>query len=73
MDSLEKALSIEQKFSHRLFADCVKDLSQEQAQELAIQLHKQMMYKDNLYKEIFMAQERDVVDALFGASTATGK
>jgi hypothetical protein len=68
MDSLEQALSMEQKFSHRLFVDCVKELSLEQARELAIQLHKQMMYKDNLYKEIFMAQERDVVDALFGAS-----
>jgi hypothetical protein len=66
MDSLEQALSIEQQFSHRLFIDCVKDLSLEQAQELAIQLHKQMMYKDNLYKEIFIAQEKDVVDALFG-------
>lgn len=68
MDSLEKALSIEQKFSHRLFADCVKDLTQEQAQELAIQLHKQMMYKDNLYKEIILSQERDLVNSLFAGT-----
>jgi hypothetical protein len=68
MDSLEQTLSIEQQFSHRLFADCVRELSLEQARDLAIELHKQMMYKDNLYKEIILSQERDVVDALFGAN-----
>jgi hypothetical protein len=68
MDSLEQTLSMEQQFNHRLFVDCVQELSLEQAQDLAIQLHKQMMYKDNLYKEIIVSQGLDMVDALFGAN-----
>jgi hypothetical protein len=63
MDSLEQTLSMEQQFSHRLFVDCVQELSLEQAQDLAIQLHKQMMYK-----EIIVSQGLDMVDALFGAN-----
>lgn len=66
MDKLENQLSIEQEFSHRVFATKVKELSQEQAQELLVQLHKQMLYKDNIYKQLIVNQEKDIVDSLFG-------
>ena len=66
MDRLEENLSVEQKFNHRVFSDRVKQLTCEEAQELLIQMHKQMLFKDNLYRELFVSQEKDIVDALFG-------
>ena len=45
-------LSVEQEFSLRRFSDQVKHLSREQAQDLLIELNKQMMIKDNLYKQL---------------------
>ena len=66
MDKLENRLSIEQEFSHRVFAGKVKELSREEAQELLVQLHKQMLYKDNIYKQLILNQEKDIVDSLFG-------
>lgn len=65
MDQLENSLSVEQKFSHKVFSEQVKQLSSQQAQELLIQMHKQMLFKDNLYKELFLSQEKDIVNALF--------
>ena len=67
MDRLENSLSMEQELNHRIFSDRVKQLSREQAQDLLVQMHKQMMFKDNLYRELFLSQEKDIVDALFGA------
>lgn len=67
MDKLENSLSIEQELSHRVFSDRVQQLNQEEAQELLIQMHKQMLYKDNIYKELILNQEKDIVDMLFGA------
>ena len=67
MDRLENSLSMEQELSHRVFSDRVQQLSREEAQDLLVQMHKQMMFKDNLYKELFLSQEKDIVDALFGA------
>lgn len=67
MDKLENSLSIEQELNHRIFSDRVQHLSREDAQELLVQMHKQMLYKENLYKELFLSQEKDIVDALFGA------
>lgn len=66
MDRLENNLSIEQELSQRIFSDRVQQLSQSEAQELLIEMHKQMMYKENIYKQLFLHQERDIVDALFG-------
>ena len=66
MDRLESSLSMEQELNHRIFSDRVQELSREEAQELLIQMHKQMLYKDNVYKELFLSQEKDIVDALFG-------
>ncbi len=67
MDRLENDLSLEQKLDHRIFSDSVKELSLEDAQNLLVQMHKQMMFKDNLYKELFLSQGRDLIDALLGA------
>lgn len=67
MNNLNDTLSMEQEFNHRVFSERVKQLSREQAQDLLVQMHKQMLYKDNIYKELILGQERDIVDALFGA------
>ena len=68
MDSLNNSLSLEQQLNHRIFSDRVQHLSCAEAQELLIQMHKQMMFKDNLYKELFLSQEKDIVETLFGAT-----
>jgi hypothetical protein len=68
MDRLENSLSMEQEFNHKIFSDRVKELSREEAQELLVQMHKQMLYKDNVYKELFLSQEKDIIDALFGVN-----
>ncbi len=67
MNNLKNTLSLEQEFSHRSFSDRVKQLSHEEATELLIEMHKQMLYKDNVYKELILNQEKDIVDMLFGA------
>ncbi len=66
MNRLENSLSVEQEFNHKVFESRVKQLSREQAQELLVQMHKQMLYKENLYKKLFISQEKDIVDSLFG-------
>ena len=43
-------LSLEQEFQLKKFADQVQHLSREQAQELLIELHRQMMIKDKMYQ-----------------------
>jgi hypothetical protein len=68
MNRLENSLSIEQEFSHKIFNDQVKQLSREEAQELLVLMHKQMLYKDNVYKELFLSQEKDIIDTLFGVN-----
>ena len=45
-------LSLEQEFSLRTISSKVKNLSQQQAQELVVELQRQMMIKDNLYKRL---------------------
>ena len=66
MDHLKANLSVEQEFSHKIFCDRVKQLSCEQAQELLMQMHQQMLFKDNLYRDLFLSQEKEIVDSLFG-------
>ena len=51
MNHSEK-LSLEQEFSLRRFADQVRTLTPEQAQDLSLELYRQMMIKDNLYEDI---------------------
>ena len=67
MNQPTNQLTVEQEFQHRVFADTVQQLSHEQAQELLIQLHQQMLYKDNIYKELLLDRGKDIVDALFAA------
>ena len=45
-------LSLEQEFNLRRFADLIRILSSEQAQDLSLELYRQMMLKDNLYEEL---------------------
>lgn len=45
-------LTIEQKFHLRKVADQTKALSQQQAQELIVELQRQLMMKDNLFKQM---------------------
>ncbi|MDJ0569775.1 MAG: NblA/ycf18 family protein [Pleurocapsa sp. MO_192.B19] len=45
-------LSLEQEFELRKFADQVRTLSPEQAQDLSLEIYRQMMLKDNLYGEL---------------------
>lgn len=66
MDRQETQLTMEQQFNHKVFSDRVLHLSREDAHELLIQMHKQMLLKENIYKELFLSQEKDIVDALFG-------
>ena len=65
MNSLENSLSIEQELNHRIFSDRVQQLDRQEAQQLLVELHKQMLYKENIYKELFLNQEKDIVDTLF--------
>ncbi len=45
-------LSLEQELNLRRFAAQVRTLSSEQAQDLSLELYRQMMLKDNLYEEL---------------------
>ncbi|MGF1487154.1 MAG: NblA/ycf18 family protein [Prochloraceae cyanobacterium] len=45
-------LSLEQQFKKRRFADRVKSLSREEIEKLSIELYKQMMLKENMYKAL---------------------
>ncbi len=43
-------LSLEQEFNLRSFADQVQHMSREQAQDFLVNLYKQMMLKETMYK-----------------------
>jgi hypothetical protein len=45
-------LTLEQKFNLRVLVDQVRTLSAEQAQDLSIELYRQLMLKDNMYEEL---------------------
>ncbi len=47
-----KQLSLEQEFDLRRLTTQVRTLSPEQAQDLSLELYRQMMLKDNLYQEL---------------------
>lgn len=69
----EPDLSLEQKFSQRIFADQVQGMSREQAQEALVQLHEEIMIRENIYREILKdawgIEEDDwLSDSLFSAS-----
>lgn len=50
------SLSIEQEFHLKSFADQVKRMSQEQAQEFLIELHRQMIIKDKMYQHLIQQE-----------------
>lgn len=52
MMSEQTRLTVEQQFHLRKIADQTKALSQEQAQELIVELQRHMMMKDNLFKQM---------------------
>ncbi len=54
MNSNEQ-LSLEQQFELRLFADQVRDLSLEEAQELLIRLRESMVIQANTFQDIIKA------------------
>lgn len=45
-------LTLEQQFKLQVFRDQVKGLTQEQAQEYLLEVLRQMMVKDNLFKNL---------------------
>jgi acyl-CoA-binding protein len=49
-------LSLEQQFNVRAFSEQVKGLSKEQAQEFLVDLYRQMMIKETMYKGFLMQQ-----------------
>ncbi|NJM89805.1 MAG: phycobilisome degradation protein NblA [Hydrococcus sp. RU_2_2] len=49
---MSNQLTLEQQFKLQVFSDQAKNLSQEQAQECLIELFRQMMVKDNLFKNL---------------------
>ncbi|MEA5605344.1 NblA/ycf18 family protein [Nostoc sp. UHCC 0252] len=59
-------LSLEQEFSQRAFADQVQQMSREQAQELLLMLHKQMMIRETTYRELLKHQWEIDSDAISG-------
>lgn len=54
MDNLHTALqlSVEQLFSAKMQESQVKELSREQAQELLLELMRQLMIKDNVIRHL---------------------
>jgi hypothetical protein len=49
---LPLTLTIEQQFNMKVYEDQVKSLSPEQAQEMLLELMRQMMIKDNVVKHL---------------------
>jgi hypothetical protein len=54
MDNLHAALqlSLEQRFSAKMQESQVRELSREQAQEMLIELMRQLMIKDNVIRHL---------------------
>jgi hypothetical protein len=53
-------LSLEQEFTHQVFTTKVKDLSSEETKELLIKFHKQMLFKDNFYRQLLHKSKKIV-------------
>ncbi|WNZ26908.1 phycobilisome degradation protein nblA [Leptolyngbya sp. NK1-12] len=45
-------LSLEQQFNLRAYADQIKQLNQEQAQEMLLEVLRQLMIKENVIKSL---------------------
>ena len=55
-------LSLEQKFIHQVFATKVENLSCEEAKDLLVKFHKQMLFNENWYKELSSDRVRQVTN-----------
>ncbi|MDJ0570348.1 MAG: NblA/ycf18 family protein [Pleurocapsa sp. MO_192.B19] len=58
-------LSLEQEFTHKVFITRVQDLSYEETKDLLIKFHKNMLFKDNFYQELFHIQKKKLVNKVF--------
>ena len=68
----DQQLTLEQELKQRLFADQVQRMSHEQAQQVLVQLHEEIMIRENLYREILkdawgIEEEDWLSDSLFPA------
>ncbi|MFM2311418.1 MAG: hypothetical protein RLZZ04_694 [Cyanobacteriota bacterium] len=54
--SISLSLSIEQEFQLKSFAAQVQHMSQAQAQEFLIELHRQMMIKEKMYQHLIQQE-----------------
>ena len=45
-------LSLEQEFNLKVFAERVQSLTPQQAKEFLVELNRQMMIRDNLYRDL---------------------
>ena len=45
-------LTLEQEFNLKVFAERVENLSPEQAKEFLVELNRQMMIRENLYRDL---------------------
>lgn len=57
MDLKSNRLSLEQEFMHEVFVTKVQDLSDSETKQLLIKFHKQMLFKDNFYRQLFQKQK----------------
>lgn len=57
MDFKSNPLSLEQEFMHEVFVSKIQDLSYEETQQLLVKFHKQMLFKDNFYRQQFQKQK----------------
>lgn len=62
-------LSLEQQFNVRSFETQVNKMSREQAQEFLVKLYKQMLVRENMYKE-FLKHEWGLDNGLSADSAA---
>jgi hypothetical protein len=45
-------LTLEQEFNLRVFSERVENLTPEQAKEFLVEINRQMMIRDNLYRDL---------------------
>jgi hypothetical protein len=62
-------LSLEQEFMHEVFIAKVQNLSYEETKDLLVKFHKQMLFKDNFYKQLFRQPSKKVTNKLLKKNT----
>lgn len=58
------ALTLEQEFNLRSFADIVAQMSREQAQEFLLQQHRIMMIRESMYRDLIKQQWKSNFDTV---------